>query len=817
MRLIRFWIALIVTVALIVVLDIQLPAGDSKTPRLGMFLSPQKGFWQNAEAVNASINDKVSIEGLIGNAEVYFDERLVPHIYTENDNDAYYIQGYIHAKFRLWQMEFQTHAAAGRLSEIVGEGNAITNFLSIDVFFRRLGMVYAAEQSEKAVNEDAATKAQMDAYTAGVNAYINSLRPEQYPLEYKILNYKPEAWSNLKTCLFLKYMSFDLAGFEEDFEMTKARNLFTKNQFEQLFPYGSDSLDPMTPKGTLFTAAGLTVKKPANADSAYFTYKKDVVAGDTSIKPDPDNGSNNWAVHGTKTASGKPILANDPHLSLYLPSLWFEMQVSTPSYNAYGVSFPGAPAVIIGFNDSCAWGFTNAMRDVRDYYEIEFKDSTQQEYLYNGEWMKTTFREEVLKRKGKADTTIRLPMTVWGPVMYDRSHSDKTGTGKAWACRWKAHDASNELKTFTQLNFAKNLSDYQQAIAPYQTPGQNMLFATKSGDIALRQQGQFPAKWYRQGDFLMDGRTDAYAWQGNIPAQDNITMINLPRGFVSSANQLPYDTTYPYYLGGSYPPFRGYLINRYLNSMSGITTKDMMDLQLNNHNLVAEWAKDKLLQYIDVAKLDNKQTAMLDLFKNWNLQNNANEKGASVFTCWWDSLSVATYSDELNQPNLPTPHTSTLLDALRKDSAYAFADNINTPEKETWKETITAAFQKACTALQQAEDEGKLEWGKFKDSGVRHLLRIPALSRLHLNASGGRDIINAYKQYHGPSWKMVVELTDKTEAYGIYPGGQSGNPGSKYYDNFVDDYVAGKYYKLTMHTKEEMSASNKGKITFQPA
>jgi penicillin amidase len=217
-----------ITAALIFTLDIQLPTGGSKTPRLGYFLSPQKGFWQNAESVNDDFSADLKFDDLSGNSQVYFDDRLVPHVYAANEHDAFFIQGYLHAKFRLWQMDFETYAAAGRLSEIMGDSSSGTNFLQIDKFFRRLGMVYGAENSLKAMEADPVTKATLDAYTEGVNAYINSLGEKDYPFEYKLLNYKPEQWSNLKSALLQMYLSFDLAGFEQDFEKTNAKSIFTK-------------------------------------------------------------------------------------------------------------------------------------------------------------------------------------------------------------------------------------------------------------------------------------------------------------------------------------------------------------------------------------------------------------------------------------------------------------------------------------------------------------------------------------------------------------------------------------------------------------
>ncbi len=811
-----------ITTALIIVLDTPLPAGTAKTPRLGYFLSPQKGFWQNAEAANTEFNGELKLDGLKGKAEVYFDDRLVPHVFAENDADAYFVQGYLHAKFRLWQMEFQTYAAAGRLSEIFGEKSNGTNFLKIDIYFRRLGMVYAAENSLKAMEADAQTKEALDSYTAGVNAYINTMNEGDYPLEYKLLDYKPEPWTNLKSALFLKYMSYDLTGGDDDFEMTNAKAVFTKTQFEKLFPYGQDSIQNIIPKGTHFAKPGIALKIPASGDSLYFNYKEGVKVPAKPVKPDPDNGSNNWAVSGSKTKSGKPILCSDPHLDLNLPSLWYEMQISVPGYNVYGVSFPGAPAIIIGFNDNCAWGVTNAERDVKDYYEIKFQDSTMQHYLYNFEWKKTDFRNEVIKIKGQPDRVEKIAMTLWGPVMYDKSYPDKMHNEKAYACHWTAHDGTDELKTFMLLDRAKNIDDYKNAIVTFSNPGQNFVFASKNGDIAIKEEGSFGAKWRRQGDFVMPGYDSSYAYT-SIPDSENLILQNPARGFVSSANQYAYDTSYPYYIGGlSFEYFRPNIINRKLSGMQKITAEDMQQMQTDNYNLLAEMARPSLLKYINESLLNDDEKKYLDIFRSWNLRNDATEEGPTVFTPWWDSLKVCMYQDEFSVTQLPLPDilktnsfNTTLLHALMKDSAYEFADDITTPQKETMRDVVTMAFKKIIPVLKDAEKRNALVWAKFKDSGVKHLLSIPALSRFHLFSGGGRGVINAYKKYNGPSWRMIVQLTDETEAYGLYPGGQSGNPGSKYYDTFIDKWVTGQYYRIQIFTKENMQRQKlAGSMTF---
>ena len=766
---------------------------------LGKLLSPQKGLWQNAEPVNENYSAKLSFPQLQGKVKVYFDERLVPHVFADNNNDAYFVQGYLHAKFRLWQMEFQTRAAAGRLSEIIGP-----KALDYDRDKRRLGMVYAAENSLKAIENDPETFAACNSYTAGVNAYIESLTESTLPVEYKLLGYHPEKWTNLKSALFLKYMALELAGFEDDFEKTNAKSVFSSADFDKIYPIVMDSLDPIVPKGTEFPPPAIQVKVPDSADSLYYDHKDSTTIDEQ--KPDPDNGSNNWAVNGTKTKSGYPILCNDPHLGLNLPSIWYEMQISTPTYNAYGATFPGAPAIVIGFNDSCAFGFTNAGRDVRDYYEIKFKDKSRSEYWFDSSWVPSTYRIEDIKIKGQTDFLDTVVYTNIGPVMYDKKYNGGRNTNqKDYAVRWKAHDSSNEFKMFMLLNKANNYNDYLKAIKYLHTPGQNCIFASKNGDIAIWDQGEFPAKWYRQGDFVMPGTDSSYFWQGMIPQNENPHLVNPERGFVSSANQMPADTSYPYYLGGSFPPYRALEINKRLEKMNNITPQDMMKLQTDNFNVFGKMALPVLIRNMQVDKLSPQEKKYFDILKKWNCRNDKDSKGATLFVVTWDSLETVIWKDEFLKSGLelPWPSESTLLDDINKYPDFKFYDNINTAIVETLPDDVTAAFKMAAAVIRQADENGKMDWANYKDTRVEHLARLDAFSRLHLPIGGGTNTINAAKEQHGPSWRMVVSLTPETEAYGVYPGGESGNPGSKYYDDFVDEWAAGKYFPLWMMKASE--------------
>jgi penicillin amidase len=793
MRIVPFIVSTVVTVGLVYALN--RPWGATLPMPVGKFLSPQLGFWQNADASNESFDAELNFSNLKGKAEVLFDERLVPHVFAENDEDLYFIQGYLHAKFRLFQMDLQTKAAAGRASEVAGK-----IAIDFDKGQRRLGMVYAAENALKEIEADPVAKPLFDAYSNGINAWINTLTESSIPLEYKLLNIKPEPWSNLRTALLLKMMAKMLSGeTEHDLQNTSAKSIFSSKDFKMIYPEVHDSLVPIVPKGTVFDPPGIVPVKPATADSLYFTNKKDTVPVRPEVEQDKSNGSNNWVVGGGKTQSGSPILCNDPHLELSLPSIWYEMQLVSPRSNSYGVSLPGAPFVIIGFNDSIAWGVTNAQRDVKDYFEIKFKDDSKKEYWFDGKWTPTTLREEKIKVKGGADVLDTVAYTIFGPVMFDNSFLNDSLNRKSLAVKWAAHDPSNEGMTFYKLNRSKNYDDYANAIKTFNCPGQNFVFASHSGDIAIWQQGKFPARWDMQGQFLMPGEDSSYLWQGYIPQQENPHSKNPLQGFLQSANQRPADSTYPYFIPGDYITPRGITISNKLSAMSGITPQDMMKLQGDYFNTLAEDARPVLLKYLKEAELNADEKKYLDIVKGWDLMASPDSKGQTVYQCWYDSLENEIWMDDRTQvlPIAHAPGEQTLMEILKRDSAMKFIDNINTTQKETLFDAVTTALKKASAELKKKEAEGKLEWTKFKNPSIYHLIKsLTPFARKGLNVGGNGNIVNAITHSHGPSWRMIVHLTTPTEAYGVFPGGQSGNPGSKFYDNMIDTWAYGKYNQL---------------------
>ena len=780
------YVKLILSLLLVMATFYGLNTRFGSIPPIGKFLNPSQGIWQNER--NEYIKGDIQIQDLSEKVTVHYDEQMIPHIFAQNETDLYKAQGYITAKHRLWQMEFQTYASAGRLSEIFGEGA-----LNFDRRQRRRGMVFGAENMIDKVSENNEILSFLEAYKDGVNAYISQLNPADYPVEYKLLDYAPEPWTIKKTALLLMYMTNSLAGGDSDLEYTNALRKFGKERFDLLYPDFFDINDPVTPKEKDWSF--IETKMTASPQSEL---PLDSIAA-TIDKPNPDNGSNNWAVSGSKSYSGNPILANDPHLGLNLPSIWFIMQLATPEHNSFGATLPGALGVISGFNTHIAWGETNATRDVLDWYKIDFKDKGRSEYKFNGSWKSSSVKIDEIKIKGKNSYLDSVIYTHHGPVTYDHNFLGN-GEKEGYAMKWIGHIGGNTQGTFLALNKGKNYQDYENALKHYIAPAQNFVFASTEGDIALWTQGLFPNKWEGQGKFLLDGSKPEHDWQGFIPQAYNAHSKNPERGFVSSANQHPVDESYPFYVfNDGYEAYRNRVINDFFNSKDKFNMQDFKDLQNNTYNLMASELLPYVFANMDTSGLTTAEQEILDIIKSWDFYSATNQLAPSIWTSWWLHLYDLTW-DEFNVKDLAfdKPFDYQTIYMLKNTPNDVFMDILSTPEKESSKELFLISFREAVKELSAWKStNGEYNWAAYKATYVGHLLQgLPAFSRFNLPIGGDGSTVNAAQKNHGPSWRMIVEMTSPPTALAIYPGGQSGNPGSKYYDNFIDDWAAGEYYSL---------------------
>ncbi|MBV6646529.1 MAG: penicillin acylase family protein, partial [Cyclobacteriaceae bacterium] len=684
-------------------------------PPLGKLLSPHDGFWQNAESEMLDIIEEMSLDGLKDKVTIKFDEQLIPHIFATNDHDLYFTQGYITAYHRLWQMEFQLLATAGRISEVLGE-----RAVDFDRSQRRKGLTYGARRALKELQKDPKLYAVAEAYTQGVNAYIDQLSYADYPIEYKLLDYKPEPWTVFKCVLLLKEMADQLSRGERDLEHTNALKLWGRDIFEVLYPEIHPGLDPVIPSGTPFDFEALKVTKPNVQFPLKFTK--------TQIDPpDPRNGSNSFVVNGQKTADGSVILANEPDLGLNLPSIWYLAHLNAPGINVMGSTLPGSPGVIIGFNDSIAWGNTNAKRDLVDWYYIEFRDHLREEYKYDNKWLKTQKIVETINIKNEESIQDTIVITHYGPVSYDRNFRGSDEEINL-AMRWTAHDASKEAESVYRINRASNYQDFMDAFKSFTGPPQNYSFASTSGDIALWVNGKFPVKWEEQGKFLLDGRDSRHEWADFMPMEHNYHVLNPPQNFVSSANQHPGDSTYPYYdYDYNWEYYRNRRINDRLKVMSDIRPEDMMKLQNDNFNYQASESLPLMLDSLDTASFGDREWQMYRELRSWDYFNEPDRKMPSVYELWSDILYPEIWDEFENQEvSLYRPKTYNTIYILKNHPNFQFIDKQSTPEKETVADLMQQTYIKTLDSLDGwiAKNGEDYAWYKFKNTTIQHLLRL---------------------------------------------------------------------------------------------
>ncbi len=788
----KFLASLLLTVGLLFFLNTDIPVGGNNLPALGKFLNPFSGFWQNAEpTLNVKPLD-LSFDALTDEVSVSYDDRLVPHVFAQNDKDLVFVQGYLHAKDRLWQMDFATRAISGRLSEVVG-----IKALEYDKYQRRKGYTFAAENALIGWKKFPVMYELLERYTAGVNQYISNIDHRKLPLEFKLMGYNPEPWTILKSALFFKSMAQSLCSGDDDLELTNSKKLLGDALFNQLFPETYKEEDPIIPNSVKFNfkAVSSTISNtiPNNNSTSFIDFK-------TMEKPDPNNGSNNWVVGPSKTLNHKPILCGDPHLRLRFPSVWYEMQLQTPEFNAYGVTFPGIPYIIIGFNNDIAWTETNVGQDVSDWYNITWKDATKKEYKLDGSYTQANWRIENIIVRGLKDVVLdTVKYTKWGPVVFE---TDTLHKDMAW--RWIAHDVPDkpEIATFQLLNKAKNFQQYVAALDNFISPAQNFAFACKNGDIALRVNGALPIKTKGQGRFVQDGSDSRNAWQGIIPDAQRPIVFNPPSGFVSSSNQRSTNSTYPYYYNSEgFEAYRGRIANNALTKMDSITVEDMKKLQNSSYSIRAEECIASFMKQLDTTSLNAIEKEFLSPLKKWNYEYNAKDMTPVIFELWFKAAKDTTFDEFYSQSNwkqFAIPSDIHFMHLIRDNPTCSMFDILITKDKiENARDIITLAFKKACTEIpiKKAANKGMLNWAIYNNANVEHTAKISAFSKSGIESNGTKKALNALDNGHGPSWRMVVEMDSIPHAWVVFPGGESGNPGSANYDAYLDKWTKGDYFE----------------------
>ncbi len=822
---------LIVSIALVCSVALILSVPLDIIPPLGNLVDPFHGIWTVPLTADHPSYQEVRAPGqLLAPVTVIRDSWGVPHIYAEHDHDVYFAFGYVQAQDRLWQMDMARRQGRGMLAEVMGP-----DYLDADLYLRTIGMEDAAEATlnQMLLETDSYNQSlvnDLSAFTEGVNFFINTVG-SFLPLEFKLLNYRPTPWSLIDSIVIGRVMAYSLTWSDSDLRFAKVIDGLGNNSAWELFPLVPPLQIPVVPEnGTNLPPIPITCTNistdgkddlPSDLKLAFDDILgwQDRIKDPLGVLPDwsnPGLGSNNWAVNGTKSATGSPILLNDMHLQWSVPSIWYQAHlVSTESgLNIYGFHLTGVPLTIVGHNEYLAWGFTNTGFDVLDWYYYKTHPTDPNQYWYDGAWR--TIEEETtyinVKDGGVIPATISR--TVHGPIL--------SRHGYTVAQRWIGQDASFELRAFYKMNRATNYTEFIDGQREFWTPAQNIVYADIYGTIAIRPTGRIPIRdSYPFGRLPLNGSAGEGEWTSYIPFDELPLSLNPSCGYVVSANQLGalYGTApgnYDYHLHSLVAPgYRARRIHYLLSNDDDITVDDMKRIQ----NDVVDNASSVFVLYI-IDAFDNASPAItdpdlitaVDYLRTWNYSMLRDLVAPTIWRAWWDYYEDALFADEYAAASTsgmlwPSPVITENLTCYNPTSHWF--NDITTAGTETRDDIIIRALNDSVAALKakRGSDMTAWTWGTFHFVQFTHPAGLAALGHGPYPADGDMVTINPSgcnmwadspeegAANGGPSERLIVDLADPLHALSVIPGGQNGNPLSSHYsDQLHQLFLLGGYH-----------------------
>lgn len=790
--------------AAVAVLAATLWAGASSVgplPPLGPLLDPANGVWRLAVPASAPSDITVRIPELRDSVSVVYDDRNVPHVWATSREDAWRALGYVVARDRLFQLELQARAGAGTLTELVGEAA-----LPADKRTRALGMPRAAELRWAAMPEASLGHRASVAFAEGVNAWIAGLRARDLPVEYHLLGREPSRWEPVNTMHLFNRMSYTLSYMPGELDLVTAAALVGEEAAAALYPVNAPVEEPIQPSARKMPSVTQLRLPPPGVPSAravgMAAAAREFTPDDFQLasRGDAVLGSNNWAVAPSRSATGNALLAGDPHLELTLPSIWYEVHMVVPdTLDAYGVTIPGAPAVIIGFNRDVSWTFTNTGADVVDFwYETVDDTLSPRRYLLDGEWRDLELREETyVDQRGSVLATDTVRYTHRGPMR---------GEGNGWlSMRWTALDTSDAATPFLSGAMARSVDDFLTLTRDIIAPAQNMLVADRSGAIAIRSTGRYPIRaGDGRGNVIRDGSRSSEDWQGWWSPDEYPQSVAPPQGFLASANQDPFAADdAPRYLGFDWPtPWRAMRINELLRANAAVTVQDMAAWQTDPGSARADMFVPALVSAAQGIAPDDTASLAAARLAAWNRQYVAQDTTAVLFEAVMDALERLTW-DELRPEDGPRAQlpTSTITAMLLMEPDSEWWDIRATSEVETRDSVLVRALRSGWAYAVRSHGEpsaSRWRWSNIRHANIRHLLGFTPYSRLGIPVQGGPGLLNpsSGSGVHGASWRMVVEMGPEVRGWGVYPGGQSGNPADASYDDRLTAWREGRLDSL---------------------
>ncbi len=753
----------------------------------------------------------IAVKGLEKEVRILRDKWGVPHIFAENNQDLFFAQGYTHAQDRLWQMEFFRFLSSGRLCELVG-----TLTLDLDIFARTLGLRRAAEKELELVKEkgDPRITEMMEAYMEGVNEYIKT-HQDDLPPEFSIVNHKPEPFTALDLVTFSKFLTFLLNG-NMGLELLRAQ-LMAKlgaKRTKQLMPFISDTSTTVVPSLGSYTDYIMMRDK-----------YKEIFPWTRTM------GSNNWVVNGKKTTTGKPMLANDPHLLTMMPSIWYENHLVSDELNLYGVIFAGAPGIVIGFNGTIAWGCTVCPCDTQDWYVEKINPKNPHQYEYNGKWEDAEVVVEKFNLSKKKIVEKEIVITRHGPlfdfmlVSMDLPFESRKIDRKL-ALRWTGHDPSNTLQAFLGVCLSKNWQEFREALSRFGYASQNFVYADVEGNIGYQTHGRIPIRKKGSGLMPVPGWTDEYEWEGYIPFDELPSAFNPPTNYFATANNKTIDDDYPYHITHDWtPPYRARRIVELLTAKEKLTIDDFKRIQGDSVSIHARESLPLMLKMKPENKL---QEEAIKYLKNWDFDLSRESTAAAIFEMWYHHLLINLLENILGKEileNFYLKKQSNNYDAfgiprvLQYPENYWIQGNSNS-NTENLSKLLSKSLQDALETLQKmlGEDMSSWAWGKIHIANFAHPLGIIPPYDLVLNVmgvptAGDENTINngifnptmdpktGFHQVGLPSTRFIMDLSNFSNSVNMHTTGQSGHPASKHYNDMCYPWANIEYHKV-LYDKE---------------
>ncbi len=743
---------------------------------------------------------EIRLEGLAAPVEVLRDAEGLITLRAEDDLDAYRALGFVHAQERLWQMDFMRRLGAGRLSEIIGAAT-----LGTDRFMRTLGLYRQAEEQLAWVRPE--TRATVEAYTAGVNAFL-ARRSGPLPLEFQLLRYEPEPWRPADSLVWGRIMALLLSG-NWRHEVLRAKLLKHMDPAEVAFLWPGD------PEG-----APTTIKA---ASAARLPAAPRLRALLDRVPPElrPQSASNAWAIDGSLTASGKPILANDPHLSLQAPGKWFLVRIETPARTLAGATAPGVPFVVIGHNDRIAWGFTTTHSDTQDLFVERLTEDGGYETPEGPRAFEVV--REVIAVKDADPVDLEVRISRHGPVISDAFMGPRNlpDEGHVLALAWTALKVNDRTPDgLLALNRAGNWSEFQAALEDFHSPQQNIVYADVDGNIGFLAPGRVPLRKAGNGTAPVPGWTGDYDWTGLLPYAELPRALNPRQGRIVSGNNRVVPDDYPHFLTAHWPPpQRARRILELLSAEAPLDPALVGAMQMDSHATDAAELLPRLLAATPESPLAQEALAKL---KAWDFDMDRTRPEPLIYAAWTIELTRLLLADELGEdfPDLARPEPRRLA-ALVTGGAVWCDDTATAERTESCDERITAALEAAVAGL--ARDlGGDLEdwrWGDLHRAELAHpvLSRIPLVADLFgfgQETDGGNETINRgvyaidggnrFSHVAGASLRIVFDLDDLDATRAITATGQSGNPLSPHYGSFARRWRDGALLRLKNDSEKEV-------------